>query len=209
MQPSVQQALTLATDGGGSVKVELEFKGKVKERGAKVEKDGTLQYNFSKTLSNHTIMLIQLLTSVKTDVQAPPTLILTGKDTSSCPESAPYIAIAIDIDAPYVSAPFLSPIVHWIQPTLNLKPNIPTTNNKLESETGPVVNWLTPIPPPFSGPHRYIVMLYQQPANFDITHWDAQFVEPVSIPKRIRWSLDDFIKQAGLKDMLAANYFRV
>ena len=106
------------------------------------------------------------------------------------------------MDAPYGSVPLLSPIVHWIQP--GLKPN---NLGELESDSSSVVDWLAPGPPPFSAPHRYIVVVYQQPANTDVSKWSSKFVKPVSISSRIRWSLDDFARQAGLDKMIAANYF--
>ena len=129
-------------------------------------------------------------------MKAPPTLKL-GREASGT-----YIAIAIDVDAPYGSLPFLSPIVHWIQPGLN-----PNDLGELESDSPCVVDWLAPAPPPFSAPHRYIIVVYQQPANMDVSKWNTKFVKPVSIASRIRWSLDDFASQAGLEEMIAASYF--
>ena len=129
-------------------------------------------------------------------MQAPPKLKLAGE------ASGPYIAIAVDVDAPYVSVPFVSPLVHWIQP--GLKVNDAGT---LEHETSSVVDWLAPSPAPFSGGHRYLVVLYQQPTDFDISRWNATFVKPVSTWSRLRWDLDDFAKKAGLDVMIAASYF--
>ena len=125
----------------------------------------------------------------------PPGLQFTGE------ASGIYIAVAIDVDAPYVSAPFLSPIVHWIQPGLRLE------DNTLKADDACIVDWLAPVPPPFSGPHRYVVILYEQPPDFDAKPWESKFTKPVGIPSRCRWNLDQFVEEAGLTSMWAANYF--
>ena len=129
-------------------------------------------------------------------MKSPPTLKIVGEMPRLC------IAIAVDVDAPYVSVPLLSPIVHWIQP--GLKPN---DAGVLQFETPCVVDWLAPTPPPFSGPHRYVVILYQQAGDFDVSKWNSKFVKPVSILSRIRWNIDEFAKQAELHKAIAANYF--
>ena len=112
------------------------------------------------------------------------------------------MAIAVDLDAPYGSAPFLSPIVHWIQ--TGFKPDSAST---LITETPVLVDWLPPSPPPFSAPHRYLVIIYRQPPSFDLPTWEAKWKKPVGIPARCRWKLDDFVKQADLSHVLASNYF--
>ena len=127
-----------------------------------------------------------------------PRLQLTGE------ASGVYIAIAIDVDAPYVSTQILSPIVHWIQPGLYLNDN----TNILKPDDACIVNWLASVPPPFSGPHRYVVILYQQPADFAVGTWESEFAKPVSIPSRCRWNVDQFVKEADLISMCAAKHFR-
>ncbi|KAM0558228.1 hypothetical protein ACHAPJ_004913 [Fusarium lateritium] len=119
-------------------------------------------------------------------------------------EPGTYIAVSLDPDAPVVSIPFLSPIMHWIHPNLEshgvgiLKENTPS-----------LVDWLAPTPPPFSGPHRYMFVVYKQPSTWDNEQWKARFTKPMGVWKRTNWHLEKFVKEAGLEDPVAASYFYV
>ena len=117
--------------------------------------------------------------------------------------SGPFIAVAVDLDAPFPSLPFASLIVHWIRSELNI-----AEAKTLESKISDILNWLQPIPPPLSSAHRYLVILYQQPTDFDTPKWRSDWKQPVKVLSRTRWNLDDFVEQAGLNTMIAATYFR-
>lgn len=52
-------------------------------------------------------------------------------------------------------------------------------------------------------------MLYEQPKAFDDGKWRGHFVKPVGLAGRIRWTLDGFVKEAGLGEMVAADYVRL
>lgn len=122
----------------------------------------------------------------------------------SATEKAPYIVVCLDLDAPFVKTPFLSPIVHWIQSGLNAGAG---EDALLQSQVSPIVNWLPPSPPPISGPHRYLFMVFAQPSDFDLTRWNAAFKKPVSTWSRVRWNIDQFVQEAGLEDIVAATFF--
>ncbi|GAM91568.1 hypothetical protein ANO11243_096200 [Dothideomycetidae sp. 11243] len=132
----------------------------------------------------------------------PPSLSLSSY---SAPTSLSVIlkrTICIDIDAPFVSAPLLSPIVHLIQPSLRTS----TNNSILESSDKPILSWLPPNPPPFAAPHRYLFMLFRQPEGFDVAAWTEKF-STMSRLGRMRWDPDGFVKEAGLGEVLAASSF--
>lgn len=95
----------------------------------------------------------------------------------------------------------MSPIVHWIQASLNS-----SASGSLESQATPIIEWLAPTPPPLSGAHRYLFMLYEQPAAFDQAKWEEKY-KGVSVMGRTRFDVDGFVSEAGLKDMVAATYF--
>ena len=126
--------------------------------------------------------------------ESPPKLSMTGE------LQGPYIAICIDLDAPYVSAPVLAPILHWIQPGLE-----PNGDGVLEAKSKSSVDWAAPAPPPLSGAHRYVFMIYHQPASF--AKWEQQFEKPNGLFARVRWDADEFVKVAGLGEMVAASWF--
>nr|POF03444.1 protein d1 [Quercus suber] len=137
----------------------------------------------------------------KKDAQTAPTLAVNSAGTG------PYIAICLDIDAPFPSLPVLGPILHWIQPGL-----IPSTGaDGSKTLTAPgvpfVADYIGPAPPPGSGPHRYVFFLYDQPADFDAKKWAPAGGKPLATYKRMRYSLADFEKEAKLGSVIAANYF--
>lgn len=104
----------------------------------------------------------------------------------------------------------MSPILHWIQSDL-----VPATTSEtdgpgpaqLTSETHPIVDYAPPGPPPGSGPHRYIFILYEQPANFDYKKFAPKDNGKVGIWPRVRYDIAAFEKKAGLGGIVAANYF--
>ena len=126
----------------------------------------------------------------------PPTLKLSNA------QRGPYVAICVDLDGPFPTLPFLSPILHWIQPDMQ-----PTSDHTLESQNSCLVDWAAANPPPYSGPHRYLFILYKQPADLESADWEFLFKKPVGVWPRVRWNLDDFAKKAGLCEMVAAEWF--
>lgn len=61
---------------------------------------------------------------------------------------------------------------------------------------------------PVSGPHRYVFLLYEQPSGFDAKKFMPQ-AEGQEFPmmQRIRFDPSKFVKDAGLGEVLAGNYF--
>ncbi|KAF5671387.1 protease inhibitor (Tfs1) [Fusarium denticulatum] len=134
----------------------------------------------------------------KNIAHATPQLNLINGESGTC------IAVCLDLDAPIVSIPFLSPILHWMQPNLEFH------GGRIFKENTPcLVDWLAPIPPSFSGPHRFMFVFYKQPSTWDNEHWKAYFTEPMGVWKRVNWDLDKFAEEAGLRDPIAASYFYV
>ncbi|KAF4553564.1 Hypothetical protein D9617_6g092950 [Elsinoe fawcettii] len=126
----------------------------------------------------------------------PPQLQLTGETGTS----NSYTAICMDLDASFVTAPFLSPILHWIQPGLQRG-----QAGLLHSEQAPRVPWLAATPPPLSGHHRYTVMLYKQHVGSTQTGREA----PISLWQRLRWNPASSAKELGLGEPVALATFRV
>lgn len=94
-------------------------------------------------------------------------------------------------------APFLGPILHWIQSDITADP----ATGALKVTTTPVCSFIGPAPPPGST-HRYCFFLYEQPDGFDA----KQYPQP-SMMGRMFTSLDDFEKKAGLGKIVACNHF--
>ncbi|GJN82013.1 protease inhibitor (Tfs1) [Purpureocillium lilacinum] len=136
----------------------------------------------------------------RTEAQSAPELIFEGADPA-----ATYLIMCVDIDAPFVTLPVLGPILHWIQP--GLKAEIKDGKSVLTAKEPFVSDYIGPAPPPGSGPHRYCFFLYEQPAGFDgKAHAPADGAK-MSNWSRMRFSLDDWEKKAGLGKIIAANYY--
>ena len=136
------------------------------------------------------------------EAQEPPKLAFNPKASTES-----YIVIGLDIDAPFQSLPVLSPILHWIQPGLKPERTSDGTASLTASDTPFVVNYIGPAPPPGSGAHRYVFLLYEQPAGFDgKKHAPAGGAKMGNWP-RMRYDLGAFEKEAKLGPVIAANYF--
>ncbi|KAL1847577.1 hypothetical protein Plec18170_008473 [Paecilomyces lecythidis] len=134
-------------------------------------------------------------------------------EATSAPElsfnatSGTYIVVNVDLDAPFKSVNFLSPVLHWVQSGLTPEALEDGTAVLKPHDTPFIVNYAGPGPPPGSGPHRYVFLLYEQPEDFDVTKYAPAGGKPVGIGPRIRYDLAAFEKKAKLGPVIAANYF--
>lgn len=120
--------------------------------------------------------------------------------------SATYLAVSLDVDAPFPGWGFLGPILHWIQPGLKLSSD--EGGKPVLKATEPfVANYIPPAPPPGSSPHRYCVFLYEQPAGFDGKKHAPPNGEKLGNVARMWYSLDKWEKEVNLGPIIAANYF--
>lgn len=132
------------------------------------------------------------------------------KDTHTVPEisvagvgSGPFLIKCIDLDAPFKSYPFMSPILHWAQD--NLKPD---ASGKLSASGTPfLVDHVGAGPPPFAKPHRYVFMLYEQPEGFDRAKFASPDGQKVGMRPRMRYDYEKFVKEAELGRLVAATWF--
>lgn len=106
---------------------------------------------------------------------------------------------------PYQWFNFLGPILHWMQP--GLKSGGAGSQALTVSDTPVIAHYLPPTPPPFSGPHRYVFLLYEQPADFDVKKYAPPAGEDFVPRNRMWYNLTTFEKEAKLGPVVAANYF--
>lgn len=131
------------------------------------------------------------------EAQSPPELSFNATPGTT------YLVIGLDIDAPFKSFDVLGPILHWIQPGLKGA----DTTGTLTSTDPFVANYIGPAPPPLSGPHRYVFLLYEQPADFDGKKYAPAEGQKLGNGKRMWFDLGAFEKKTKLGPVLAANYF--
>jgi len=149
---------------------------------------------------------------VKEQGQYLPRAIAASAPTIAFPGATPgkkYIIINVDLDAPFASLPFMSPIAHWIKHDLSTTSPVSTATSPqegvLESETKTLAEWAPPRPPPGAGPHRYVFCLYEQPADFTL-----ESIAPVGEMTRLgrmRFDFEGFQKKAGLGSVVAGAWF--
>lgn len=120
-----------------------------------------------------------------------------------------YLLLNIDLDAPFASLPVLGPILHYFQSDLTIGVTKDDAGfavlAKTKGEKSLCADWVAPRPPPGARPHRYVSLLYEQPAGFDAKAlgWDKN----VGLRARIRFDIDGFEKKAGLGKAVAGNSF--
>ncbi|KAK4233714.1 phosphatidylethanolamine-binding protein [Achaetomium macrosporum] len=135
----------------------------------------------------------------RADAQAAPELFIPA----GSPEKT-YMVVCLDPDAPFASFPILGPVNHWCQSGLRL--SAAEGNGKLETSDPFLVDYIGPGPPPGAAPHRYVFLLYEQPANFDIkAHASGKHV---GVGGRARYDLEAWEKKIGLGEVVAVNYFK-
>ncbi|KIV96962.1 hypothetical protein PV10_00772 [Exophiala mesophila] len=130
----------------------------------------------------------------KLEAAATPTLSFAVSDTI-----AKHVVICVDLDGPFPSFNFLSPILHWIQSDLQ--------TSSLTTNQPSIANYVGPGPPPGSGPHRYVFLLYKQPSEFRLDQYVPSGGKEFGIMARMRYDLSAFEEMARLGKPIAVNYF--
>ena len=133
--------------------------------------------------------------SLPQDAQSPPEIEFSGTPGTT------YMVLALDIDAPFKSWPSLGPILHWIQGGFKSTAGVLTSTDPF------VADYIGPAPPPISGPHRYVFLLYEQPATFDWKKYAPAEGAKMGNVKRMWADLSDWEKKMGLGEIIASNYF--
>ncbi|KAG8407769.1 hypothetical protein J3459_018363 [Metarhizium acridum] len=114
------------------------------------------------------------------------------------------MAVCLDLDAPHPSFPFLSPILHWIQPGLQASDE--DGEGVLKASEPSISDYAPPGPPPGSPPHRYC-FLYEQPASCDGSNYAPGDGAKMGLWPRMPYSLDAWEKELGLGPIVATNFF--
>lgn len=121
-----------------------------------------------------------------------------------------YIVLSLDIDAPYPSFNVFSPILHWCQSGLRpvsqgYNPDI----YQFETTEKYIVDHIPPAPAPGSWPHRYLFLLYEEPAGFDVrVHAPRDGENGIGVWGQVRCDLEALEKKLGIEGAaLAFNYY--
>ncbi|KAF8212512.1 phosphatidylethanolamine-binding protein [Mycena galopus ATCC 62051] len=89
---------------------------------------------------------------------------------------------------------------HWLENSVTV-----STNGTVSDATATAITaYAGPAPASGSGPHRYVILLYAQSSTFSPP---ANLSSPV--PGVSKFDLNGYVKDSGLGDIVAANYFTV
>ncbi|KAI1739223.1 PEBP-like protein [Xylaria scruposa] len=148
-------------------------------------------------------------TNLTTEEAKPtPTLSIAVAALKSTP-STKYVVSCLDLDAPFPSFNFMSPILHGLHTDLVAGAADGDGFAPLEGSVEWTVPYVGPGPPKPSSPHRYIFMVFEQPEGLGAAEIKSRlgFGEEVGIWPRIRWEEEAFEKKLGLGKVLAATYY--
>lgn len=99
-------------------------------------------------------------------------------------------------------------ILQWYQPDLTISPSGTLTSSPSSSPSATSASAPYIFPQPIPGPaHKYITLLYQQPPNYRFPACLGSVVQ--STKGRFGFDLEDFVRDAGLGEPVAANWFRM
>lgn len=134
-----------------------------------------------------------------------------------------YLVAGLDLDPPFPSFPVMGPILHSMQADLTLAadeldpesadefiPLQPATGEDGAGASRPVAAYMGPAPPGLSSPHRYMFMMWEQPAGVtgERIRDEVGFGEEgVGLMTRMRWDQEAFERKLGLGRVVAGNYF--
>ncbi|CAE7227305.1 unnamed protein product [Rhizoctonia solani] len=143
-------------------------------------------------------------------------IVLPGKKfakdaTSSPPELSfegpgwpgAFVFFLIDPDAPSHSDPKWAQVRHMFAGNLTIdgdSKHIPGSV-VLGSSSSPVNDYMPPSPPPGSGFHRYVALLYAQPPDFDYSFLNTS--------DRFGFNITQFSEKSGLGTPLAGTFLKV
>ncbi|CAE6535900.1 unnamed protein product [Rhizoctonia solani] len=131
-------------------------------------------------------------------------------DTLNLPEfsvqgvkGGPYVVAIVDPDAPSRTNTTLAQVRHFLGANFAVSGPSKYVQKSyvLKNSTASIGGYEPPTPPPGSGPHRYVALLYKQPKNFD-----ASFLNASNI---FNFNVSAFAARTGLGEPLAGTFLRV
>ena len=131
--------------------------------------------------------------------------------TISLPYAVPstlYSIILIDPDAPSASQPVMANWLHYLH--TNIPGHVLSQQFTLFTTTAPPTlsaTYAPPTPPPRTGPHRYVLLVYSQSSKLPL---QPPHIEQPNDNRRAKWSLVEWERQAAAAgvtvDLAAGTY---
>src|SRR3569833_413178 len=142
-----------------------------------------------------------------TEAKDAPTLSVANSALKPTPTR--YVAISLDLAAPFTSFSPMSPVLHDMQADLTAGAGVADGWTPLETTAKPLALYIGPGPPKPSSAHRYVFIGWEQTEGVDSGKIRASlgFSEDVGIVARVRWDQQAFEKKLGLGQAIASTYF--
>ncbi|KIN97415.1 hypothetical protein M404DRAFT_1006053 [Pisolithus tinctorius Marx 270] len=143
------------------------------------------------------------------DTALAPTISFTPMVTQAPYDEVSYTLVMTDPDAPSRKNPKLAQWRHWVVTGIKAPHPSEALTGHLDGRFTelPVTPYHGSTPPPGTGPHRYVLLLYREPASGLTIPPDAP--ERRNSPDdRAKWDAAVFAEEYGLKPV-AANFFYV
>ncbi|KAI6028955.1 phosphatidylethanolamine-binding protein [Pisolithus marmoratus] len=143
------------------------------------------------------------------DTALAPSISFTPMATQAPYDEVSYTLVMTDPDAPSRKNPRLAQWRHWVVTGIKAPQLTEAVTGHLSAHFTelPVTPYYGPAPPPGTGPHRYVLLLYREPPSGIRIPPDAP--ERKNSPEhRAKWDAAAFAEEYGLK-LVAANFFYV
>ncbi|KAH9482771.1 OV-16 antigen [Psilocybe cubensis] len=156
--------------------------------------------SFTDPVSAQTVDVVPgiLLTMQQTSMPPDLTLVTTTSDSNS---SAMFVVVIVDPDAPTPQNPNVSEFLHFLGGDFTAG----STSGLLSNNSPALAEFFPPTPPVGSDPHRYVLLVFDQPDSFDV---NGPTLVNATTP-RTNFSISDFAQAINLGDAIAGNFFLV
>ncbi|KAL9621552.1 MAG: hypothetical protein Q9160_003944 [Pyrenula sp. 1 TL-2023] len=121
-----------------------------------------------------------------------------------------WLAFIIDLDVSRNGQK--TTLLHMMSALTLTNTSASSTNKTLASPSQaplPGASYIPPSPPAGSGPHRYVELLFAEPAGFTYPQQFASVNPPADTQARIGFDINAFMQAGGLGEPIAGMYFRV
>ncbi|KAF8238896.1 PEBP-like protein, partial [Tricholoma matsutake] len=150
--------------------------------------------------TNLSVTTGSLLTEPQT--AAEPTFFLVTNSTNTVNQT--FVLVLVDPDAPTPQNPNISQYLHFLAG--NFHTNTAASNpTLLTNQSAALMDYFPPTPPAGSDPHRYVLVVYDQPATFNAQA--SSFVNATT--SRQHFNLTTFASVVNLGTPIAGNFFLV
>ncbi|CAE6439407.1 unnamed protein product [Rhizoctonia solani] len=119
-------------------------------------------------------------------------------------KGGPYVVAMVDPDVPSRAKPTISQVRHFLAANFtvsNTRSKYVHQSYVLKNTTVAVSDYVTPTPGAGTGLHRYVVLLYAQPKNFDVSFMNTSDI--------LHFNISSFAARTGLGEPLAGTFLTV